>query len=588
MTPWAALVTTLTVTGAWSSAPAAAGSSSETVTSIVGVVSAVGIVLGPLGGLGHRPDRRHGARDDGAVGQLDVDGLADGDHALAGGLEVDGDLAGRAGHLEDRTAGLAAQLGDVGGHPDGAGLHRHRARGEPAGLLEAEGLLPLLERVGGGGRPLLVDGQLVRRDHAEGDEVGLDQLDVGTVLDPRPQLAPERPIAEQQRDDPVVDLRHRLAAVDDRALGREPRHGALGGQGELARVAVAEGAVELGPLLEVADGHLGGRGGRLVGRAGRGAVVVAGPPGHDAGGEQGEGAAGDQCGGAAPAAGMAPVEPDGIGGRRPRGVALGMLGPAGGLGGPVRAGWRRRRAQVGVGGGHSLSSSSDSFDRLVRPAGHGPRPVHAGLLAALLHVLLELLVRRSAARAARAGLAADNHPAVVGDLRVGHVVAAGAHALGHGCELVLHLGLFLGAELDVGAGLLEDRLALLLGRLELLRLGVDAAVRPHPERDPALAVELGIGHVDAVVPHALGVLEHGVLHLAVVDAAAAAGAVLVVLVAGFVRGGALVDGRHPVVFVAAAAPAPGEQPAEQEHGGEPAHLCGHHARHDDDRPLRDR
>ena len=121
----------------------------------------------------------------------------------------------------------------MGGHADGAGLHRHVAGGEPAGLLEAEGLLPVLDRVGGGRRPLLVDGQLVRRDDAEGDEVGLDQLDVGAVVDADAELAPQRPVAEQQRDGPVVDLGHRLAAVDDRAPGGQPGDGALGGQGEL-------------------------------------------------------------------------------------------------------------------------------------------------------------------------------------------------------------------------------------------------------------------------------------------------------------------------------------------------------------------
>jgi hypothetical protein len=90
-----------------------------------------------------------------------------------------------------------------------------------------------------------------------------------------------------------------------------------------------------------------------------------------------------------------------------------------------------------------------------------------------------------------------------------------------------------------------------------------------------------------VVPHALGVLQRGVLHLGLVDGAAT-GPVAILVLGRLVGGGALVDRGHPVVIVSAAAPAPGEDPAEHEHGGEPAHVCGHHAENDDDRPLRDR
>ncbi len=93
-------------------------------------------------------------------------------------------------------------------------------------------------------------------------------------------------------------------------------------------------------------------------------------------------------------------------------------------------------------------------------------------------------------------------------LRVRHVDAVVAHALGeldHLVELLLR-ELARPAE----AGVLEDVLAGLLGRLELLATGIDA-VLPDADPDAAAPPGLRVGHVDAVVAHALGELEHGVL-----------------------------------------------------------------------------
>jgi hypothetical protein len=147
----------------------------------------------------------------------------------------------------------------------------------------------------------------------------------------------------------------------------------------------------------------------------------------------------------------------------------------------------------------------------------------------------------------------DAHPAVAVDLRVRHVVALVAHALGHGHHLVLALGLLLGGQLlGLGHGVLDDRLAGLVGRLELLgRPGATRLTLGHHLGDTAVALELGVGHVDAVVPHALGVLEHGVLEL--LGAGPAAAAPVVGFLIGGRRGRAVIDARHVAVVVAAAA-----------------------------------
>ena len=99
---------------------------------------------------------------------------------------------------------------------------------------------------------------------------------------------------------------------------------------------------------------------------------------------------------------------------------------------------------------------------------------------------------------------------------------------------------------------------LLLGRLELLRLGIGATVRPEPDARAAV-LEHGIGHVDAVVPHALGVLQRGVLHLGLVDGAAT-GPVAILVLGRLVGGGALVDRGHPVVIVSPPPPHPARTP----------------------------
>jgi hypothetical protein len=108
----------------------------------------------------------------------------------------------------------------------------------------------------------------------------------------------------------------------------------------------------------------------------------------------------------------------------------------------------------------------------------------------------------------------DLHPAVLAELGVGHVDAVVAHALGELEQALLHLGLLLGVELDRAHAVLEDRLALRLRRLELLRLGVHSgATLSLVDEDAAAAVlaDLRVGHVDAVVAHALGEVEQRLL-----------------------------------------------------------------------------
>ena len=169
-------VTTLTVTGAWSSAPAAAGSSSD--DRDLDRRGRVGgrVVLGPLGGLGHRADRRHRAGDDRAVGQLDLDGLADRDHVLAGGLEVDGDLAGRARHRRatgppawpPSSATWAATRTGPGCTATAPRSSRRPVSSRPSDSCHSSRASVVADV------HVLVDGELVGRDDAEGDEVGLD------------------------------------------------------------------------------------------------------------------------------------------------------------------------------------------------------------------------------------------------------------------------------------------------------------------------------------------------------------------------------------------------------------------------------
>src|SRR4029453_358024 len=92
-------------------------------------------------------------------------------------------------------------------------------------------------------------------------------------------------------------------------------------------------------------------------------------------------------------------------------------------------------------------------------------------------------------------------PAALVDLRAGHVDAVFAHALGELESGLPQLGFLLLVQLRRDP--LEDALARLLRFLHLLFI---AALRLEPE----FAVH-GVGHVDAVLAHALRVLELGLL-----------------------------------------------------------------------------
>ena len=108
------------------------------------------------------------------------------------------------------------------------------------------------------------------------------------------------------------------------------------------------------------------------------------------------------------------------------------------------------------------------------------------------------------------GVASIVDAAVLAEHRVGHVDAVVAHALGELEQLLAHLRLLLGIEFEVAHRVLEDRLARLLRRPATRRgrrpRSSTTIIPPSP-----VAAELRVGHVDAVVAHALGEVEHRLL-----------------------------------------------------------------------------
>jgi hypothetical protein len=157
-----------------------------------------------------------------------------------------------------------------------------------------------------------------------------------------------------------------------------------------------------------------------------------------------------------------------------------------------------------------------------------------------------------------------------------------AHALGEGEGVLAHLLLLLGARrFELAHGLLDDRAALLVGRLEGLDVGVarrsapGAASGTAHDHHPAV-LGLRIGHVDALAPHALGVGEHGVLELGRLARAVATPAAVVVG-----RGGGLAAEGGDVVRAAAPAPAARPEEGGDGDGGEQRgeRSCGSHGEH---------
>ena len=121
-----------------------------------------------------------------------------------------------------------------GRRPGRARAHDHVAGREAPGLVEAERLLPLLDGVGRGRRPLLVDGELVGRDEAQGHEVGLD---LARRRDRRRRPGPARATGAGRRTAAGRPGPSTSATGWPRSMtepsAREPGDGALGAQGEL-------------------------------------------------------------------------------------------------------------------------------------------------------------------------------------------------------------------------------------------------------------------------------------------------------------------------------------------------------------------
>src|SRR6185295_2374854 len=156
-------------------------------------------------------------------------------------------------------------------------------------------------------------------------------------------------------------------------------------------------------------------------------------------------------------------------------------------------------------GAATLAAAADLAATAHRKAGSGLRAGRAEGRTAGLLGRLELGVGRiDSARV----VDLHRHHALAVEVRVGHVHAVLPHAAGKGQRLVLHLLLLLGGEVD-RAGVAHQVLAGLVGLLELARVGVGLRVasrRTGAEGDDtgAAAAGVGVGHVDAVLPHTAG------------------------------------------------------------------------------------
>ena len=384
-------------------------------------VTSTGIVAEPSSAVSAVADRGDRAVEPLAGRQLDLHGRAV--RHEVGVLDVDVEVDGLGGGRE-----LDLGLGDV--------LAEHAADAadaclgvDPHDLAELDGAVVvlavvLLERLDGVGRrrrPVLVDRDVVRLGVAERGEHVLELQHVLAVGDGRAEVTPHRDRPVQGDDRLAVDLDDDAGVLDHRPDLGQTGQRALPREHERAGVAVSGRAVELLLLAEVAllDGDE-----RLLGRrlVGRGLRLVAGV-GDEHARRPGGGGHDDRAPGEGPPAHQPPSPsspPD----------------------------WNE-------------GPSPDS------PDGRDGDHRSAFAAAALLGRGVELVaVELGAVGAGRRALLGDT--AVVAEHRVGHVDPVLAHALGELEHLGLHLGLLLGVDLEVAAGVLHERLAGLLGLLELL------------------------------------------------------------------------------------------------------------------------
>src|SRR4051812_31209181 len=167
-------------------------------------------------------------------------------------------------------------------------------------------------------------------------------------------------------------------------------------------------------------------------------------------------------------------------------MASGALAPT------VAAASRAARRATGAGPAAEAAEATVAADRLPARVARGAR---------------RRVVSGGAGTAARPVRAAELGTAVGVEGRVGEVDALRSHALRELQEVLARLGLLLGRlpELagEVGA-LRPARLLRFSERRVVAQVGERLAVLP-VELRPAVTVELRVGEVDAVVPHALRV-----------------------------------------------------------------------------------
>ena len=184
--------------------------------------------------------------------------VAGGDEAPLGGVERDGHQRRGRGGGEDLAAGpgVLARLAGLGGDDHRAGEEDELAEVDGAVLVEAGGLLPALDGLGGGGGPGVVDAEVPVGGVAEGHEVLLQLLDVG-ALGVGSERPPGRLVTEQERHLAPVHLVEGPAPLDGGAVGGQPGQGARPAVDDRDGVAVADGAVEVLPFHQRAAGDLG-------------------------------------------------------------------------------------------------------------------------------------------------------------------------------------------------------------------------------------------------------------------------------------------------------------------------------------------